>query len=312
MVVNTLSNLLIFNFENMEWNYNLPPERPEGLGSLNFYAKTAPKKLPRAYVRAQQLMRASTKDSLPSRPPSRAGTPGSVRATPNAQVVENTLRAEEASKRISSAPPHVRHQESTANSINLHVHRIASARKRSLTRPQSSPAYMSHSQPSASRSSPADVPPTTLETDLRSNAVISHVKQSYPQPNPLPDNRTPHVFTRNRSAPAFRTQTLPPDKRGWTTSVTDPFSPPRNKIMVSASQAREKVAKQRPQSAHVRGNTYSLSINPVKSLSSLKLKTYSGQINFEDELKKKDSGGKKSHHNRSFSARQFGRSESFT
>ena len=300
MVVNTLSNLLIFNFETVEWNYHLPPERPEGLGSLNIYAKTSPRKLPRAYVRAQQLMRASTRDSLPSRPPSRAGTPGHL--MPNAGSMDGMLRTGDFSKRIRSAPPRVRHQESTVNSISSHVLRIASARKRSVSRPQSSPAHMTQYHSSAKHLS-VNVLPTTAETDLRNHMVVSHVRQSYPQPDPLPDNKTPHVFTRNRSAPAYRTQTLPPDKRGWTTSVIDPLVPPRNKIMVSASQAREKVANQRPQSAHVRGNTYSLSVNPVKSLSSLKLKTYTNQLHFEDELRQQDCGNKKSHrHKRSLSA----------
>ena len=297
MVVNTLSNLLIFNFENVKWKYNLPPERQEGLGSLKIYAKTSPKKLPRSYVRAQQLMRASTKDSLPSRSPSRAGTPGAASVVP-------VVRSYEVSKRISSAPSRVRRQESTASAINSHVLRIASGRK-SLTRPQSSPAHMTQYRAQARRYSSFKVPPTTEKTDLRNNAVFSHVKQSYAEPSPLPDNRTPHVITRNRSAPAFITKTLPPDKRGWTTSVNDPLLPPKNKIMVSASQSRDKVAKQRPQSAHVRGNTYSLSINPVKSLSSLKLKTYSDQLDFEDKLRRKDFGNKKSNHNRSYSAGQL-------
>ncbi|KAK3717318.1 hypothetical protein QZH41_011558, partial [Actinostola sp. cb2023] len=42
IVINTLCNLLIFNFELVDWDYNLPPERPEGLGTLSLYGKHAP------------------------------------------------------------------------------------------------------------------------------------------------------------------------------------------------------------------------------------------------------------------------------
>ena len=52
MIVNTLSNLLIFNFEAVQWDFNLESERPEGLGNLNIYAKTPPRRLARSHVRA--------------------------------------------------------------------------------------------------------------------------------------------------------------------------------------------------------------------------------------------------------------------
>ena len=65
--------------------------------------------------------------------------------------------------------------------------------------------------------------------------------------------------------------------------------------MVSAQQAREKIAKMRPRSAQVQSTKESISINPVKSLSSLNLKTYSSQLQFEQSLPEgslRDRGGR--------------------
>lgn len=266
MVINTLSNLLIFNFEAVEWDYTLPPERPEGLGKLNLYKKHGPQKLPRPYVRAQRLHRADTKDSLPSRPPSHTAFffdsgPGT-------------------GKRITSAPPRVAHRDSTLNSINHHVTRIMSARKKDAVRPQSSPAKVTTNKPM----NEPDVSPFTEADDIRERIHFTQVMQTYPKPPPLPDNRSSNVISRGRSAPVYRTKTLPENKRGWTTSAEESIAPVANKIMVTPSQAKLKI-RQRPKSAYVNSKV-SISQNPVQSLSCLNLKTYTNQMIFEEQLKK--------------------------
>lgn len=276
MIVNTLSNLLIFNFETVQWDFNLEPERPERLGELNIYAKTPPRRLPRSHVRAQKLMRADTRDSLPSRPPSRRKT--TTACDLNVTLVPpNNLPL-----RITSAPPRIKHQESTINSMNAHVQRILKANKEQKTRPQSSPAISSSFKSHGLIE--YDIPPTDVDGDLRSSMVITKVTRFPPKPSPFPENRRSQVITRSRSAPAYRTQILPPGKRGWTTSAPEPLKVPVNKIMVTAQQAREKSAKMRPQSAQVQSMKESISINPVKSLSCLNLKTYSSQLEFEQSL----------------------------
>lgn len=275
MIVNTLSNLLIFNFEAVQWDFNLEPERPEGLGNLNIYAKTPPRRLARSHVRAHKLMRADTRDSLPSRPPSRV-------KTPTASDLNVTLAPPSSlPQRISSAPPRIKHQESTINSMNAHVQRILKAHEGKKTRPQSSPTLTSCKSRGLTE---YDIPPTDLAGDLRTSMIITKVTRSPSKPSLLPDNKRSQVITRSRSAPAYRTQVLPPGKRGWTTSAAEPLKVPENKIMVSAEQAREKIAKMRPRSAQVQSMKESISINPVKSLSSLNLKTYSSQMQFEQNL----------------------------
>ena len=274
--MNTLSNLLIFNFEAVQWDFNLEPERPEGLGNLNIYAKTPPRRLARSHVRAYKLMRADTRDSLPSRPPSRVRTP--TTSDPNVALAPPN----NVSLRISSAPPRIKHQESTINSMNAHVQRILKAHHEQKTRPQSSPTLAS---PCKSRVlAEYDIPPTDVGGDLRTSMIITKVTRSPSKPTSLPDNRRSQVITRSRSAPAYRTQVLPPGKRGWTTSAAEPLKVPENKIMVTAQQAREKIAKMRPRSAQVQSMKESISINPVKSLSRLNLKTYSSQLQFEQSL----------------------------
>lgn len=267
MVINTLSNLLIFNFESVEWDYNLPPERPEGLGRLNLYNKHSPRKLSRHYVRAQRLMRADTKDSLPSRPPSRSTIGGTI---------------DDLARRVASAPIRLVHRNSTLNSISNHVTRIASAhvRKTKVVRPQSSPAKVM-----SSKSAEFNTVPFSPDDSLKDNTYFTDVLQTYPRPPPLPDNKSAHIISRGRSAPVFRTQTLPLNKRGWTTSADEVIKPCENKIMVSPSQAKMKIARQRPKSAQ-EDTKMSISTNPLKSLSCLNLKTYSNQLQYEEGLKK--------------------------
>lgn len=275
MIVNTLSNLLIFNFEAVQWDFNLEPERPEGLSNLNIYAKTPPRRLARSHVRAHKLMRADTRDSLPSRPPSRV-------KTPTASDLNVTLAPPSSlPQRISSAPPRIKHQESTINSMNAHVQRILKAHEGKKTRPQSSPTLTSCKSRGLTE---YDIPPTDVDGDLRTSMIITKVTSSPSKPSLLPDNKRSQVITRSRSAPAYRTQVLPPGKRGWTTSAAEPLKVPENKIMVTAEQAREKIAKMRPRSAQVQSMKQSISINPVKSLSCLNLKTYSSQMQFEQNL----------------------------
>jgi len=278
MIVNTLSNLLIFNFEAVQWDYNLDPERPEGLGNLNIYAKTPPRKLARSHVRAHKLMRADTRDSLPSRPPSRVKTP-----TCDLNMMSPLVPPNSFPQRILSAPPRIKHQESTLNSMNAHVQRILSAHKEQeqKSRPQSSPAATFRKSRELTKH---DVAPTEVDGDLRTSMIITQVARSHPKPPSIPGNRRSQVITRSRSAPAYRTQVLPPGKRGWTTSAAEPLKAPENKIMVTAEQAREKIAKMRPQSAQVYSKKESISVNPVKSLSCLNLKTYTSQLQIEQSL----------------------------
>ena len=270
MIVNTLSNLLIFNFEAVQWDFNLDPERPEGLGNLNIYSKTPPRRLARSHVRAHKLMRADTKDSLPSRPPSQMKTP-----TFDLNV--------NLPQRISSAPPRIKHHESTLNSMNAHVRRLLSAHKEKeqKPRPHSSPIATSRQYRGLTE---YDVTPSKDGGDLSASMIITKVARSHLKPPSIPDNRRSRVITRSRSAPAYRTQVLPPGKRGWTTSVAEPLKAPENKIMVSAEQAREKIAKMRPQSAQVHSRKESISINPVKSLGCLHLRTYTSQLQIEQRL----------------------------
>lgn len=278
MIVNTLSNLLIFNFEAVQWDYNLDPERPEELGNLNIYAKTPPRKLARSHVRAHKLMRADTRDSLPSRPPSRVKTP-----TCDLNMMSPLVPPNSFPQRILSAPPRTKHQESTLNSMNAHVQRILSAHKEQeqKSRPQSSPAATFRKSRELTKH---DVAPTEVDGDLRTSMIITQVARSHPKPPSIPGNRRSRVITRSRSAPAYRTQVLPPGKRGWTTSAAEPLKAPENKIMVTAEQAREKIAKMRPQSAQVYSKKESISVNPVKSLSCLNLKTYTSQLQIEQSL----------------------------
>lgn len=166
--------------------------------------------------------------------------------------------------------------------MTAHVQRISLAHgeQKQKLRPHSSPTI---SFRRSLERTDTDVFPIKVDGDLRTSMIITSIRRSHPKPPSLQENRRSQVITRSRSAPAYRTQVLPPGKRGWTTSAAEPLKAPENKMMVTAEKAREKVAKMRPQSAQVHSNKEAISIDPVKSLSSLNLKTYSSQLEIEKE-----------------------------
>ena len=218
IVINTLSNLLILNFEAISWRYNLPPDRPEPLGTLKNFASAPPQPRPRSYVRAQKLARGVHVDKLiqhtASAPSFSHLLDRSVSMTPF------TLRQ---NKRVSSAPANVTRQ--VTQSVEQHVQRLHRARQqtapeaRSLAkpRPQSSPAHMQSS---------SNHPP----------ALKPVAKQYY-----MTNRHNWHEINRGRSAPAVRVVS------GCTTSAQEVMLPP-NKLMPTPAQSREHV-KRRSQSA---------------------------------------------------------------
>jgi len=276
LVVNTLTNLLIYNFEVVTWDYTAPPERPEPLGINRIYSKFSPKKLPHSYVRAQRLARQPTRESIPSR--INASRMSLVPSTKDIPVIHPASSKElhsdmedEPIERIASAPGRLRQQDSTTSSMNTHIERIRSATKAAHSRPFSSPAKYSLQKTRAPN------------VDTRISHKISPVR-SLPKEEPLPNCYKPFVLTRSRSAPAHRSQTLPLDKRGWTSSVMDPVYPTQNKLMVSAEQSKQALARRRPQSAILRSGSVKTVENPLRSFSMLKLKTHTEQVEFEDTL----------------------------
>ena len=216
-MINTLSNLLILNFEAISWKYNLPPDRPESLGTLNNFAGAPPRPRPRSYVRAQKLARGVHVDKL-IEPAVSAPSFGHL-LDRSVSMTPFSLRR---NKRVSSAPVKVTKQ--VTQSVEQHVQRLHRARQQTAPevaprvkpRPQSSPAHL--------RSSVDDHPLPEGSANVK---------------NVLKPLAMPEGINRGRSAPAVRTVS------GRTTSAQDVMLP-HNKLMPTPAQAREHV-RRRPQ-----------------------------------------------------------------
>ena len=264
IVINTLSNLLVLNFESISWNYNLPPDRPESLGRLNNFASAPPRPKSRAYVRAQKLARGTQLDRLiePTITASRSISGLLDRS------ISVTPFASRQTSRVSSAPPNVTRQVS--QSIQHHVQRLHQAR-RVKPRPQSSPAHL---RTCSSHPKVKQIQSSVLPTE--GSFIVKDDARPPTKPDPLPSKQSWHGVTRGRSAPALRTEVLPGKQRGWTTSAKDVTSVPHNKLMPTAAEAREHV-KRRPQSAYATTVKHSLTLAPKPS-PCLNLKTYSEEL----------------------------------
>ncbi len=234
IVINTLSNLLVLNFEAVSWNYSLLPDRPESLGTLNNFAGAPLRRRARSYVRAQKLARGAHVDRLIE--PSVSAPSFSCLLDRSVSMTPFSLRR---TSRVSSAPVNVTRQ--VTQSVEQHVQRLHRARqqtapevgKQSKPRPQSSPAHL--------RSSVSHVRPKSnvLPTE-RSMIVIDDLKP-VAKADHLTSRHHWHSITRGQSAPAIHA--VP----GWTTSAKD-VTVPHNKLMPTPAQAKEHV-KRRPQSA---------------------------------------------------------------
>ena len=284
IVVNTLSNLLILNFEAITLNYNLPPDRPESLGNLNNYSKCPPRRRPRSYVRAQKQARGAHVENLISGPAlSCPAFSGHIdRSVTSVSMTPLTLQASSLS-RVSSAPANVTGDvtRQLSRSIDQHVQRLIHARGR----PHSSPAKLRQSKGRHEPASP-DKATTLLTNDIQPNVSVKNLA-ARPKPDPLPRKHSWHALTRGRSAPAVRTIALPDNERGWTTTMRGEAMVPHNKLMPTAADAREFI-KRRPKSAQVVMGRERATADPLKSASCLHLKTYSAHVEKQVALQKED------------------------
>ena len=283
-MVNTLSNLLILNFEAITLNYNLPPDRPESLGKLNNYSKCPPRRRPRSYVRAQKQARGAHVENLISGPAlSCPAFSGHIdRSVTSVSMTPLTLQASSLS-RVSSAPANVTGDvtRQLSRSIDQHVQRLIHARGR----PHSSPAKLRQSKGRHEPASP-DKATTLLTNDIQPNVSVKNLA-ARPKPDPLPRKHSWHALTRGRSAPAVRTIALPDNERGWTTTMRGEAMVPHNKLMPTAADAREFI-KRRPKSAQVVMGRERATADPLKSASCLHLKTYSAHVEKQVALQKED------------------------
>lgn len=269
-MINTLSNLLVLNFEAVTWNYNLPPDRPESLGTLNNFASSPAQYRPHAYIRAQKLARGAHMNKLIERA---ASTPSfSTQLERSASMTPLQQKS-----RVSSAPVNVTRQ--VTQSIEQHVLRLHQARQRNgnevecqvKPRPQSSPAHLRTYAKNRTTNNSSGL---TLE-----GSFIDKERMKTPG-NVLDIRFRHHSMTRRHFASVRETSSK---HHGWITSAADNVVLSHNKLMPTAEQAREHV-KRRPQTADlVKVKTIDSTIHHASSkipqtASGLNLRTYSEHL----------------------------------
>ena len=273
----------MLNFEAVSWNYALPPDRPESLGTLNNFAGSTPIPRPRSYVRAQKLARGSCVNKLIN-----SEVPGTSLSClfDRSTNIATPFKLRRTS-RVSSAPANVRKQ--VTQSIEQHVQRLHRARQpisvkvegNAKRRPHSSPAHLrTYGNHGVARSS---------ELSTAGNMVIKDDVVPVKKSDPLSGKNIWHEIGRGRSAPTLlHDDVFPGGERGLSTSAKG-VTLSHNKLMPTAAQVREHV-KRRPQSAysanvkHSDVTTGKHNPNVIsKTASCLNLKTYSEGLMSEDQ-----------------------------
>lgn len=236
-----LSNLLVLNFEKVSWNYTLPPDRPESLSTVRDFLGAQQRPKTRSYVRAQKIARGVNVDKIIA----------PTISAPSFSCLFNKSTSElpfhkRRTSRVSSAPPNVTRQVN--QSIEQHIQRLYLAQKHTVppyikqqkVRPKSSPSHLWTC--TSKGQGKHDVSASDTSTCMKHDAEVTEKFDSLS----MPSKHNLHGINRRQSVTSIRTRTLPITGPGWTTSGENLISP-HNKLMPTASQARERF--KRPQSA---------------------------------------------------------------
>ena len=285
LIINTKSNLLLYNFEAVTWDYHAPAERmSDYFCKGNSLAEDRPRQS-WAFNRAQAMRRGES--DLARR---------SILVTkPNGDNLANQSDFPSRSNRVNSAPT----WRSNENSVQKHVTRIHSAVS---TRKALADGHVKDQDTKKG--------PKSLAKRTESNSVKKpvdgnrdfEVKKAWGnvQDEGLSHTRSPvkcreegsgldlsqqRIITRSRSAPAHRIRSLPKNERGFTSSSHVNIRVWENKLNLTKPAYKSNI---RPFSA----STTSMK-NPAETFDNLKLKTFYQQLQYERQLSGKKSHGKK-------------------
>jgi len=271
LIINTKTNLLMYNFESVDWDYSAPVERES-----DFVRKKSSSLDPRhhhnhAFARAQSAMRKGT-DLVGSR------------NVKNCHLGERNTRVQSApirktdSQGIQKHISRIQSAVSTRNQVNnKNGVKNGSANfsmqqdlKQVLT---TDPRVIRFRKEERVKSAWGNVPEVGL---VNERSELLHQ-------NKIPEYETQRcrVVARSRSAPAHRVRALPPNERGLTTSSNVNVKVWENKLNFKAPG--ESKAKARPFSASVAAMQH-----PVDTYSDLKLRTFYQQMQFESVLAGRD------------------------
>ena len=284
LIVNTPSNLLLYNFEAIKWDYNSDSEKTNKL-YIEEATVTEQRKYNRAYVRAQKLRRQGPALTRNTSSPRFKSQP-SLETVGNVEIETNIFK-NHIPRRIHSAPAR---QSSPNSSMRKHIVRIRSAvatmremevigKEPLLNWKTNTRSWLEVNKNNENSNSslvgrksnthlPCDGKLVRVSSPTRSTAC--DVRDTI-----IPDRSIPRFVSRSRSAPAHRTRTLPQDQRGLTTTSLVPVK----MLMTNKNTVEMPTEGRRPKSA-----VTAVVKNPSEVLSDLKLKSFYQQLQYENEL----------------------------
>lgn len=275
LIINTKSNLLLYNFETVEWDYSAPAERVSDFVKKAFRSSGENHKHSNAFARAQRVRRQGAELT-------------------NSRLSTDSLYSPlnyEPSKRVQSAPP----RRTDAQGIQKHIARIQSAVAARKPMNQNDRHYNSVLNNSTDLSEEIsrksygrdfgflkekDRAVKNAWENVPDSGIINQKSDVIRHGENMDENiRKPSIVARSRSAPAYRVRSLPPTERGFTSSSDVNVKVWENKLNQKRTAFKEK---SRPFSASV-----TTMQNPVDIHNDLKLKTFYQQIQFENALASK-------------------------
>ncbi|XP_065065479.1 F-box and WD repeat domain containing protein 10B-like [Rhopilema esculentum] len=289
LIINTKSNLLLYNFEAVTWDYHAPAERmSDYFRKGNSLAEDRPRQS-WAFNRAQAMRRGESDLARKS----------ILVTKPNGDNLTNQSGFPSRSNRVNSAPTWRSNDNSVQNSVQKHITRIHSAvstRKAlvdgDIKDPGSrkGPKSLSKKTESDSVRKPVDGNKDFEVKKAWGNVLdkgLSHTRSPVKcrEEGSGLDLSQQRIITRSRSAPAHRIRSLPKNERGFTSSSHVNIRVWENKLNLTKPAYKSNI---RPFSA----STTSMK-NPAETLDNLKLKTFYQQLQYETQLSGKKSHGKK-------------------
>ena len=266
LIINTKTNLLLYNFESVDWDYTAPVERESEFVRKMSSSLDTHRTHSHAFSRAQSAMRKgtdlfATRLSTTNTPHEERVRSAPVRKTDSQGVQKHVSRIQSAvvtRKQIEQQG--VKSVSGCGNSSMQHVlNNNLKAGQREI----------SSFNKERARNAWDSVPDSGL---VKEKSEISRQVES----NEYKTRRT-RVFARSRSAPAHRMRSLPANERGLTTSSEVNVKVWENKFHFKGKEAS--TTKARPFSASVAAMQH-----PVETYSDLKLRTFYQQLQFENVL----------------------------
>eukprot|EP00794_Sanderia_malayensis_P008816 gene8816-9761_t len=281
LVINTRSNLLLYNFEPIQWDYTCPTEKESEFIKHSTLSNGDQRIQNHAFNRAQLLRR---KGSILIQSSHAIDSTVIAPSQQQSRSYQRSMRVQSAPSRppIDSIQKHVSRIQSAASqrSIGSNVRVDSNEKKVVIENAKLKQGILKNNMKNALDNREGDRVDGLVYNAFEYDQLayeISKLKTTELVKEITPNRNVSRVIARSRSAPAHRTRTLPADQCGYTSSSNVQIKLPENRLDSTKGQKESK--KTRPFSAST-----GILKNPTEVYSDLKLKSFYQQLDFETNL----------------------------